>query len=126
MARPVTPTLTEGELRLMKVLWQRGPSTAREVVDALAREDVKLAESSVRTVLGILREKGYVAVDRKGRSHLYRPLVSQVEARQRALQHVVQRFFDGSREELVLTLIRNESLGSGDLARIRRIVLEDI
>lgn len=125
MARPVSPTLTDGELRLMRVLWRRGASTTGVVVDALAAEGIELAESSVRTVLGILRTKGYVSVDRGGRAHRYEAAVSEHEARQEAVRHILSRFFVDSREELVLTLIRDQRTSSAELARIRRIIQDD-
>jgi predicted transcriptional regulator len=125
VARPVSPTLTDAELRLMKVLWRKGTSTAGAVVRELAGDGVVLAESSVRTVLGILRDKRYVSIDRRGRAHHYRPIVSEGEARQRALRHLLNRFFGDSRAELVLTLIRDDRTTPAEVARIRRIVQED-
>jgi predicted transcriptional regulator len=123
MARPVSPTLTEAELRLMKVLWERGPSTAGEAVDALAAE-VELAESTVRTMLGILRDKGYVRASRRGRAFIYHPLVDQDEAQRGALRHLIQRFFDGSPAQLVLNLLRDDELDEVEVERLRRMIQE--
>lgn len=125
MGRPVTPTLTEGELRIMRVLWARGPSTTGEVVSALREGGVPLAESTVRTTLGILREKKYVAADGRSRGRAHRAVVSRDQARRQALRYVLSRFFDDSREELVLNLIRDERVSSKELARLRRIMMED-
>lgn len=125
MARPASATLTDGELRLMRVLWDRGPSTASEVTGALAEGGVSLAESTVRTLLGILRDKGYVAADGRNRGRAHRAVVGREQARRQALHHLLDRFFDDSREELVLTLIRDEGVSPKELARLRRIVLED-
>lgn len=122
MARPVSPVLTDAELRLMKVLWRRGTATAAGVVGELASGGVELAESSVRTVLGILRAKGYVELERRGRAHHYRAVIGEADARERALRHLVDHFFDGSREELTLTLIRDDRTSAPELARIRRII----
>lgn len=125
MARPVSATLTEGELRLMKVLWDRGPSTTAEVVAALAKEGVRLAESTVRTLMGILRDKQYVAFEGRSRPRIYRAAVVREAARRRALRHVMSQFFDDSPEELVLSLIRDERVSAKELARLRRIIMED-
>jgi predicted transcriptional regulator len=125
VARPVSPTLTEGELRLMKVLWDRGPSTTAEVVAALTRQGIRLAESTVRTLMGILDNKQYVKTDGRSRTKVYRPVVGRDEARRRALRHVMSRFFDDSPEEMVLSLIRDERVSAKELARLRRIILED-
>lgn len=125
MARPVSATLTEGELRLMKVLWERGPSTTAEVVAALATSGIRLAESTVRTLLGILENKQYVRTDGRSRKKVHRAVVGREDARRRALRHVMSRFFDDSPEELVLSLIRDERVSTKELARLRRIILED-
>ncbi len=123
MPRPTSPTLTEAELRLMKVLWERGPSTAGEVIAALA-DEVSLAESTVRTMLGILKDKGYVDSTPRGRAFVYHPLVGQVEARRSVIQYLLSRFFDGSREELVLNVLNDKDVDAEEIARLRRLIQE--
>lgn len=123
MARPVSPTLTEAELRLMKVLWERGPSTAGEVVEALVHDTV-LAESTVRTMLGILKDKRYVRATRRGRAFVYHPVVGQAEAQRGAVRHLIRRFFDGSPAQLVLNLLRDEELDPVEVERLRKLVEE--
>lgn len=125
MARPVTPTLTDGELRIMRVLWEQGPSTTKDVTAALARSGVSLSESTVRTMLGILREKGFAGLQGRNRTQTHRALITREQARRQALRSLLSRFFDGSREELVLTLIRDEGISAKELARLRRIMDED-
>src|SRR5690606_7609883 len=102
------------ELRLMKVLWERGPSAVTEVMEAVA-EEVELAESTVRTMLGILKEKGYVRATRRGRARVYHPVVGQREAQRSVLRHVIHRFFDDSPEELVLNLLGDDDLGAAEM-----------
>jgi predicted transcriptional regulator len=116
--------LTDAELRLMKVLWEHGPSTAGEVVAALAGE-VSLAESTVRTMLGILREKGYVESEPRGRAQVYGTTVSRGEVRRRAVKHLVGRLFDGSPSELVLNLLRDDGLDAAEVERLKRILEEE-
>lgn len=125
MARPVSPTLTEAELRLMKVIWEHGPSTAGEMVGVLAAEEVELAESTVRTMLGILRDKGYVRAARRGRAFVYHPLVEEAEAQRGALRHLIRRFFDGSPSQLVLNLLRDDELDEAEVERLRRMIREE-
>jgi len=125
MARPTSPTLTEAELRLMKVLWQRGSATTAEITEALAEGDVELAGSTVRTMLGILEGKGYLESTVEGRTRRYRPVVSRKEARRSALNYFLSRFFDGSREELLLNLLGDEEVSDEELARLRELVLEE-
>lgn len=109
----------------MKVLWESGPSTTKDVAEALVRAGVRLTESSVRTTLGILREKRYVAVDGRSRGRRHRAVVSREDARRQALRHVLDQFFADSREELVLSLIRDDEVSPKELARLRRIIVED-
>lgn len=123
MVRPVSPTLTEAELRLMKVLWDRGPSTVLEVISALAPE-VELAESTVRTMLGILRRKGYVRTTSRGRAAVFHPLVDRGEARRDVARYVVDRFFDGATQELMLNLLREGDLSAEELARLKALIEE--
>ena len=124
MARSTSPTLTEAELRLMKVLWERGPSSSGDVVQALADTGAPPAESTVRTMLGILVAKGYLRAERSGRTYVYHPLVGRGEARRSAVRHVISRFFDGSPSELLLNVLRDEELDEAELDRLRRLIDE--
>lgn len=124
MSRPTSPTLTEAEHRLMKVLWERGPSTTGEVMARLAEQEIELAESTVRTMLGILKEKGYARATERGRAHVYHPVVDRIEARRSVVRYLVNRFFDDSPGELVLNLLEDEELDAEDLERVRRFIEE--
>ncbi len=123
MARKRSPTLTEAELRLMKVLWERGPSTVSEVLEALP-DRVSLAYSTVRTTLRILEEKGYVRHSTRGRAFVYHTLVDRGEARRSATQYIISRFFNNSPELLVLNVLENEDIEDADLERLRQLVDE--
>lgn len=116
MARPVSRTLTDGELRLMNVLWDRGASTVLEIQEALSEE---LADSTIRTLLGVLVEKGQVKKKKHGRAHLYSAAVERGEARKRVVRQVVRRFFR-SPADLVLNLLDEGELDEAELERIRR------
>lgn len=118
MARTPSPTLTDGELRLMNVLWQHGPSTVLEIQAELADE---LVDSTIRTLLHILVTKGYVRRRKEGRAHRYHPLVAHGESRSSVIDAVVQRFF-GSRADLVLNMIDTSDLDDAELARIRSAI----
>ena len=121
MARSKSPTLTETELRLMDVLWARGPSTAREVLEALPEGEGR-AYSTVRTMLGVLEQKGYVTHREVGRAFVYEPEVERREARASAVRHLVRRFFNDSPEQLVLNLIEEENLDPDELVRLREMI----
>lgn len=123
MARPSSSTLTDAELRLMQILWHRGPSTVGEVVAALPA-DQPLAYSTVLTTLRILEKKGYLRHERRGRAYVYHTLVAQREARGKALRHLMRRFFDDSPEQLVLGVLQHEQLGADDLARLQQLLTD--
>ena len=115
MARKPAENLTDGELRLMDVLWDHGPSTVLEIQAGL---DDDLADSTIRTLLGVLETKGWVKRKRSGRAHLYVAAADREAAREKALHHMVKRFFQ-SQSDLVLTLLDSEELDARELEEIR-------
>lgn len=125
MARKRSPNLTEGELRLMDVLWDRGPSTVAEVADAL--KTLGLAYNTVLTTMRILEDKGFVqhAKPAEGRAFVYEPLVGRDEAGRHAIRYLVSRFFRNSPELLVLNMLNDEDLTVRELQKIRKLIAED-
>jgi predicted transcriptional regulator len=119
--RKKSPNLTEAELRLMDVLWQKGQATVGEVTASLP-DDPPLAYSTVLTTLRILENKGYVRHTKTGRAFVYKPVVEREEARRKALSHLVSRFFGGSRELLVMNLLKEETIGQAELRRIKKMI----
>ena len=85
-------TLTEAELRLMDVFWQKDSATVQQVLDALA-EKPALAYNSVLTTVRILEAKGYLKHEKDGRAHIYSPIVGRKEASRLEVQRLVHRFF---------------------------------
>ena len=116
-------TLTEAELRLMRVLWERGECAVSEVVAAIANA-APLAYTSVLTTIRVLEKKGYVTHRQEGRAFLYSPLVAQREASRSEVKHVLQRFFGNSRERLLLSLLGDDEITPGELKRIRQAINE--
>ena len=121
MARKKSPTLTEAELRLMEVVWERGEATVADVVAALEQRE-GLAYSTVLTTMRILEQKGYVTHRQEGRAFVYRPVVDRKEARRSAVKHLLSRFFDDSPELLVLNIIDEERIDMAELGRLRKLV----
>ena len=109
MPRPKSSTLTDGELKLMRVLWDRGQATVGDVVAAL-KDKPKPAYNSVLTLLRILERKGYVTHKKDGRAFVFLPAVDRARAQRSALKTFVNRFFEGSPRLLVLNLLEDESL----------------
>ena len=114
-------TLTEAELRLMEVLWQKESATVQQVLDALP-DGKPLAYNSVLTTIRILEKKGYVKHVKDGRAHVYEPIVERGEATRSEISHLVGRFFKGSHELLVLNLLEDEALDAAELKRLRELV----
>jgi predicted transcriptional regulator len=113
-----SPTLTEAELRLMKILWQRGESTVNEIAAALPKKDA-LAYNSVLTTIRILEQKGYVQHRKDGRAFLYVPLVAEEEAGSSEVRLLLSRFFGNSREKLMLALLGDGDVTAEELQRLK-------
>jgi predicted transcriptional regulator len=120
MARKRSKVLTEAELRLMEVLWERGRATVAEVTAALPPPPI--AYNSVLTTMRILEQKGYVAHEESGRAFVYRPLVAREAAAQNAVGHVLSRFFDNSAGALALRLIETERPSADELSRLKSLI----
>jgi len=111
-------TLTEAELRLMKILWRRGESAVTDLVEALP-EGAQLAYNSVLTTIRILEQKGYVEHRQEGRAFVYRPCVAEHEASSSEVRNVLSRFFGNSREKLVLSLLDDDGISAEELDRLK-------
>jgi predicted transcriptional regulator len=114
-------TLTEAELRLMDVLWQKGSATVQQVLETLPRKPA-LAYNSVLTTIRILEKKGYVKHVKDGRAHLYSPSVERRDATRSEIRHLVQRFFKNSHELLVLNILEDKNIDAEELNRLRKMV----
>jgi predicted transcriptional regulator len=114
-------TLTEAELRLMKILWRRGESAVTDLVAALP-EDEPLAYNSVLTTIRILEQKGYVSHRQEGRAFVYQPRVAEGEAGRSEVHNVLSRFFGNSREQLVLSLLGDEEISAAELGRLKEAI----
>ena len=123
MARKSTPTLTDGEARLMAILWEREASTVAEVLAAV-RSKRPLTYSTVQTMLRILEEKGYAKHEKVGRAFIYRAVVDAKQARRRALKHLVSRLFNNSPSLLVLNVLEDEQIDPAELKRLKKLIEE--
>ena len=125
MARKKSLNLTEAELRLMDVIWQKKSATVAEVAEALPKQ-LGLAYNTVLTTLRILEDKGYVrhTKPKKGRAFIYKPLVSREDASRSAVRHLLSRFFGNSKEALVLNLLEDEDLSDSERKRIEALLNE--
>ena len=116
-------TLTEAELRIMRILWVRGASTVSDLVAALPA-DAPLAYNSVLTTVRILEQKGYVEHRQEGRAFVYTPSVAEQDASRSEIRHVLHRFFGNSREQLMLSLLGDEGITPRELRRLKAAIAE--
>ena len=123
MARKKSPHLTDAELKLMDVLWEKGEATVSDVADALPKTPA-LAYSTVLTTLRILENKGFVRHTKDGRAFVYHPLVGREQARESAVTHLVRRFFENSPELLMLNLLDGKKVDESELRRLRKKIQE--
>jgi predicted transcriptional regulator len=114
-------TLTEAELRLMKILWRRGESAVTDLVSAIPDGEA-LAYNSVLTTIRILEQKGYVDHRQEGRAFVYRAVVAEQEASRSEVKHMLSRFFGNSREQLLLTLLGDEDISRDELDRLKAAI----
>lgn len=121
MARSKSATLTEAELRIMNVLWERHSATVHEVLEALPTSPA-LAYNSVLTIIRILEKKGYVKHEKDKRAHVFLPLVDRKDATRFEVRHLVSRFFGNSNEQLVLNVLEETSIDAEELDRLRQLL----
>ena len=122
MARPPAKELTERELEIMHVFWNRGLSTAAEIRDQLAAEGRDLAYTTVATLVRILTEKGCLEQTNTERPFQYRAARSFEEVSGSLLGDLVQRVFHGSREQLLLRLVEDRRLTAKERAVLEAIL----
>ncbi len=114
-------TLTEAELRLMRILWRRGESAVNDLVSAMPEGEI-IAYNSVLTTIRILEQKGYVDHRQEGRAFVYRPLIAEHEASRTEVKHILSRFFGNSRERLLLSLLGDAEISREELERLKAAI----
>jgi predicted transcriptional regulator len=121
MARPVAEHPTPAELEVLKVLWQSGPSTVREVLDLLP-PDRRRAYTSVMSLLGVMSDKGIVKRTARGRAYVYEAGQPQQRTLSAMVGDLLERAFSGSAEALVAHLFAQSRPSELELAEIDRLL----
>jgi predicted transcriptional regulator len=103
----------------MKILWARGSATSEDVREALT-PGRSLKDSTVRTILRRLREKGYVKYRLAGRTYIYSSIEDRPTVAARAIRQIIDRFCQGSVEQLLAGMVENEILSRSELRRLAR------
>lgn len=119
MARKQSPTLTEAELPIMEILWEKGSAAVTDVVAALPGST---AYNTVLTTLRILERKGYVQHTKEGRAFVYHPVVERGEASRKAVRNLLKRFFNDSPELLILNVLEDEQIEQQELDRLKKLI----
>jgi predicted transcriptional regulator len=121
MARPASKHPTELELAILKVLWRDGPSSVRQVRDALV-EFRDLAYTSVMTVMNIMARKKYLRRTKSAAGYVYRAVLTEESAGGSMLDDIVTRVFDGSAVAVMQRLLETADLDADELAQIRQLI----
>jgi BlaI family transcriptional regulator, penicillinase repressor len=113
--------LTRQELQIMKVIWERGVATVKDVCDAMSKKKA-IAYTTILTLMGILEEKGALVHSRSGRAYIYKPLLTRQQATRNQVHDVLTRFFDGSAEKLIANVLENEIKKPELLGSVRNLL----
>lgn len=119
MARPAEPHPTPAELEVLRILWERGPSTVREVLTALPTER---AYTSVMSLLNVMTDKNLVTRTPEGRAFRYAATAAPDQTEGRILGTVLDRVFEGSASALVARLLEQSCPSDAELEEIRRLI----
>ena len=119
---PESIILTRQELQIMKVVWEQGAATVKDVCRVMSKRKAT-AYTTVLTLMGILEEKGVLVHAKTGRAYVYRPVLSRRQATRNQIQDILKRFFDGSAEKLIENVLEDE-MGIPELSGTVRQLLE--
>jgi len=121
--RRQTPRPTDAELEILKVLWQRGASTVREVHDVL-NASRPTGYTTVLKLLQIMAEKGLVRRDEGQRAHVYEARLAQEQTERQMVGDLLERVFDGSASKLVMQALATKKTSARELTVIRQLLSE--
>jgi predicted transcriptional regulator len=127
MPRPKTEGPTERELEILRILWNRGSATAREIHAALnvdLSEQEQAAYNSVLTILLIMLEKGYVTRDESSKSHVYTATYQQDDIQGQMLEGFIEKVFGGSAMNLVTKALSMKATNKKDADKIKQLLEE--
>ena len=121
MTRPSAPRPTDAELAILRILWDRGPSTVRQVHDVLGLER-QAAYTTALKLLQIMTEKGLVERDERDRTHIYRARLSEETTQRQLVRDLADRAFGGSASKLVMQALATRRASAEELRDIRKAI----
>ena len=114
--------LGEAELVVLRVLWEGGAQTVREVMTRLHERGRKAAYTTVLTFLTRLEQKGYVSSNKEDTAYVYRSKVTRESVTRSRVRALMEQLYDGAAGPMVLQLIENERLSSDEIAKLRKLI----
>lgn len=119
---PARRAVSDAELEILKVLWDLGEGTVRDVLREAAEQRRDWAYTTAQTLLTRLQEKGFVASEKRGRAHHFRPTVSRDELLGQGLEDLAERVCDGASLPLLLNLVQRTRFSPEELKRFRELL----
>jgi len=116
------PRPTDAELAILRVLWERGPSTVRQVHEILVARVGPTAYTTALKLLQIMTEKGLVRRDNTDRSHVYAPRLSEEQTQRQLVRDLLDRAFGGSSSKLVMQALNARRATPEELGEIRKLI----
>ena len=110
---------TDAEVAILRVLWARGPSTVREVAEAMGREN---AYTTILKLLQIMTDKGLVRRDESERTHVYKATATEDQTKRQLVAELVDKVFEGSPAKLVMQALSAGKASPEEIAEIRRLL----
>jgi len=123
MARHKTPRPTNRELTILRILWDKGSSTVREVNQAM-NKDRNTGYTTTLKLMQIMAEKGLLRRDESSRQHVYRPAFTEEKTQKQLVGDLLERAFSGSAEKLLVRALSAKKISAEELARIRKMLDE--
>lgn len=127
MARPKKDSRlnrpSDGELRILNVLWKRGPSTVREVFEQIG-EKTGVGYTTVLKILQVMHEKGFVTRDESVRTHVYEAALTRDDVQEQVVDELLDTVFDGSKKRLVMRILSQTKASPNELAEIRKVIAQ--
>ena len=121
MLKSTTPRPTDSELAILRVLWERGPSTVRQVHDVLGRER-PTAYTTALKLMQIMTEKGLVRRDETERTHIYHARLTEEQTQRQLVRDLLERAFGGSAAKLVMQALAAKRASAEELGEIRKLI----
>jgi BlaI family transcriptional regulator, penicillinase repressor len=121
--RPRSTTLTPQELEIMKIVWQKGQATVRDVYEALL-ERRKIAYTTVMTMMRVMERKGHLKTRRENRAYVYRPSHPERQVLRSMVREFVDRVFNGSARPLLVHLVEDRRLTREEFEELVRMARE--